>query len=165
MTTRESKMVNREDMEFDKHSLDNEWERQPLLCMKYGELWAEAQFKKDKHKERLDVLRAQLDNNIRTLAAAAQEKITEAAIATKIVLNSEYQKANNEYLEALRDTRLLEVARDAIEHRKKALEKETDLFLSGYWSEPRVDKLKRQQVGDDYSSEARRSLSRRDPRK
>lgn len=52
-------------------------------------------------------------------------------------MDKDYQQANDEYLDAVKEAKIFGVAREAFDHRKKALEKLTDLFLSQYWAEPR----------------------------
>ena len=55
----------KEDVEIDKSSLDYEWLRQASLFMYWGEQEVEAQFLRDKTKEKLDLKRAELDSQIR----------------------------------------------------------------------------------------------------
>jgi hypothetical protein len=127
----------KEDLEIDKFALDKEWEKQASLYCEWGEKEVEAQFNKDKLKEQLDLTRAEVDGEIRKSAARSNIKITEAAISAEILKSRDYQKANNDYLEAIRDAKIFGIAKEAFEHKKKALEKLTDLFLAGYWAEPK----------------------------
>jgi hypothetical protein len=125
------------DLEINKFALDKEWEKQASLFCEWGEKEVEAQFNKDKLKEQLDIIRAELDGQIRSNAILEGLKITEVAISSEILKNKKYQKANNDYLEAIKEAKILGVAKDAFDHKKKALEKLTDLFLAGYWAEPK----------------------------
>jgi len=129
----------KEDLVIDQYSLDKEWMNQALLYADWAEKSVTAAFEYDKAKERLDVTKAELDMNIRKDPSSfGIEKVTEGSIQSTITSNLIYQEANNKLLEAKRDAKLLEVAKDSFEHRKKALEKLTDLFLSKYYSEPYV---------------------------
>ncbi len=129
----------KEDLVIDQFSLDKEWRQQSLLYAHWAEKAVDASFEYDKAKERLDVTRAELDMNIRKDPLSfGIEKVTEGSIQSTIIGNAIFQEASNKLFETKRDAKLLEVARDSFEHRKRALEKLTDLFLSKYYSEPYV---------------------------
>jgi hypothetical protein len=132
----------KEDLQFDKFRLDAEWENHPSLFYKYAEQAVEAAYERDKAKEQLDLVKAELDSDIRSDPEAFNlEKITESAISNTIIKTQKFKDANGKYLEAVKNTRILEAAREAFDHRKKALERETDLYLSGYWSAPNIKEV------------------------
>jgi hypothetical protein len=131
----------KKDLEIDKNNLDGEWEQQSLLFAKWAEKAVEAAFDRDRAKENLDIVRAKLDQKIRLQASTTNEKITETAIANKIILDIEYQEANQQVIESAKNLGILNVARESFDHRKKALERETDLYLAGYYSEPKESKF------------------------
>lgn len=139
----------KEDVEIDKSSLDYEWLRQASLFMYWGEQEVEAQFLRDKTKERMDLKRAELDSQIRKepKSFGLGEKVTESAILNCILLHPDYKKINEEYLENTKTVKTIGVAKEAMEHKKKALEKLTDLWISGYWSDPRIKKEAKEEVG------------------
>jgi hypothetical protein len=129
----------KKDLEIDQFSLDSEWRDQPLRYAEWAEKAVDASFQYDKAKERLDVARADLDQKIRKEPAKyGIEKFTEGAVSAAIANNKDFQKQNEEVLEAKRNKMLLDIAPIAFEHRKRALEKLTDLFLSKYYAEPYV---------------------------
>jgi len=134
-------MSYKKDLVIDKFNLDDAWEDQALKFCEWAEKAVEAAFERDKAKENLDVVRAELDGKIRSNAIEAGEKITETAISNKIILDKKYQEANQQVIDAMRNVGILNVAREAFDHRKKALEKLTDLHLSSYWSEPKEGKI------------------------
>lgn len=143
----------KKDLTIDKNNLDGEWEQQPLLFAKWAELAVEAAFDRDRAKQNLDVVRATLDQKVRMTAAATNEKITEAAITNKIILSSEYQEAEQQVIEAIKNLGILNVARESFDHRKKALEKETDLYLAEYYSKPKESKFTKSIVEENNKSE------------
>lgn len=149
-------MSYKEDLSIDKFSLDTEWQSQPIKFAEWAEKAVEAAFEKDKCKEQLEIVRAQVDNKIRITST---EKITEAAISGKIILSAEYQTANSKYILATRAYNLLSVGREAFDHRKKALEKMTDLFLSGYWSDRPMKKENAEALDKNNSEKARQTLN------
>jgi ssRNA-specific RNase YbeY (16S rRNA maturation enzyme) len=131
----------KEDLEIDKNALDDAWQYQSILFCKWAEREVEAQFNRDKAKEQMDLVRARLDSDIRKNPKLfALEKITESAIENVILQTKEYREANNNYLNTIKEAKILSVAREAFDHRKSALTKLTDLFLSQYWAEPREGK-------------------------
>jgi len=143
----------REDIIIDKFSLDREWMNQPVLFMEWAEKSVEAQFERDKAKEKLDLVRAQIDNEIRVEIAQENKKMTEGAIQAEILQDERYQEANSIYLESVRTAKIMDVAREAFDHRKRALEKITDLWIQGYWADPKI----RKEATDRVSSEAQAS--------
>jgi hypothetical protein len=152
----------KKDLTIDKFSLDQEWINQPLLFCEWAEKAVEASFERDKAKEQLDLIRAELDGKIRTNPSDyGLEKVTESAIANAIIQTSEYKKANNAFLEAVKDTRTYDVARESFDHKKKALEKLTDLFLAGYWSEPKIDKNVKEEFVEKETDNQRTLLNKR----
>lgn len=125
----------KEDLSIDKFNLDYEWETQPAKYIEWAEKCVNAQFEKDKAKDMLDLIEAQLDSEIRLKS----EKQTEAKIKSQILQDKRYIEAKNLYIESIKNARILEIAKDAFEHKKKALEKITDLWISGYWSSPKIN--------------------------
>jgi hypothetical protein len=143
----------KKDLEIDKNNLDGEWEQQSLLFAKWAEKAVEAAFDRDRAKENLDIVRAKLDQKIRLQASTTNEKITETAIANKIILDIEYQEANQQVIESAKNLGILNVARESFDHRKKALERETDLYLAGYYSEPKESKFTKSVRGENEERE------------
>lgn len=135
-----------EDLSIDLHALEEEWVIQPQLYMKYAQLAAQAQMDRDRAKEKLDVVRAEVDDAIRTEPLeygapkdkSGNAKITEAWIAGTIVLQEEYKDAVQAVNDANYHMNIYRAAVNAFEHRKKALENEVQLWAGGYWSAPHL---------------------------
>lgn len=120
---------------IDKNSLDDELVRQPQLYCDWTEQEAEAQYNRDKNKEKLDLVKAELDGEIRKNPVKyGIEKITESAISNAIIQNSKYQEANNIYLQSVQDARILGVAKTSFDMRNNSLKGLVSLFVSGYWA-------------------------------
>lgn len=161
-------MSYKNDLKIDKFNLDDAWENQALLFCEWAEKAVEASFLRDKKKENLEIVRAEVDMEIRREAVRSGEKLTENAIASIIIQNSRYRNANKELLEAVKNQGVLNVAREAFDHRKKALEKLTELFLAGYFAEPRQTKTIREgrekqesATREDQYKEMDKSITRR----
>ena len=151
-------MSYKDDIKINRFALDTEWEQHPSKFLEWAEKSVEAQFEKDKTKDQLDLVRAQIDLEIRN-GLGEGKKATESAISNLVILDPRYQEASKKYREAVNDAKILDVAKDAFEHKKKALEKMTDLWISGYWSDPKVNKEVKDSIGSDRSFEHRQALN------
>lgn len=128
-----------QDLAMDPHELDEEWLRQPVLYMAYSEELAKASKVYAYAKEDLDVFRAELDKRIRLdpKAHTGLDKATETAIAGAILMDKDYRERQAGLIELRYRVDILSSAVKAFEHRKKALEKEVDLCLAGYYAGPK----------------------------
>jgi len=150
---------------IDKYSLDVEWEKLPGLYDKWAREFVEAEYERDKAKEQLDVVRAEIDTEIRKrIGEGKSNKMTEAAISNTIILNKRYQQASNNYIDSVKAAKILDIARRSFENKKKSLERLTDLFLVGYWAEPRMATLNKREIEADTASKTRRQFSDRSPK-
>ena len=133
-----------EDVKINKYDLDNEWVAQPELCLKYSDLHAQAEYDLAKAKEQLDVIRAKLDSRIREAAANRvvngkpdPEKLTEAMVNNRVVLDPEYRTALAIYHEKQKMASMLKsAAMTFATSRKEALENLVRLHLGSYYSKP-----------------------------
>lgn len=129
-------------LEIDRTQLEVEWEQQPLLYWDAARELAEAKRSKDQLEIDLSVAKADADNEVRKDPEAfGLEKVTEPAIKAAILGHKKVQQLQADLIDAAYMVNLLEGKCRALEHRKRALEKEVDLFLAGYFAAPR-DKRK-----------------------
>lgn len=149
-----------EDLSIDKHRLDVEWEDQPSIYMKWAERYSEAVYERDRLKEKLDLIKAQLDTEIRRRYSTGK-KPTEAAITNEIIDTDDFQDATEDYLQAKKDVNILGGVKEAMEHKKKALEAETSLWIGEYYSEPKISEKAREMSSKDVSENVRKTLRRR----
>jgi len=131
-----------EDLVINRNLLEEEWEDQSLRFIKYSEEWAKAILERDRARENLDLVRAQVDFKIRANPAAygfeVDRKPTEGAISAMILQTDEYGNASREYQEASYNVNVLASAKEAFNHRKSALENLTKLWLGSFWSKVEV---------------------------
>jgi len=127
------------DLYINKDLLDEELVQQPNRMMAYAKQLAQAQLNRDKAKQSLDVTRANLDSSIRAELTAAQAKFTEAVVDGRIRTSPTYIEAQDRYHKAEHDVSLLMGAVSALASRRSMLENLVKLYLSGYWSSPRVE--------------------------
>ena len=154
----------KDDLEIDKNNLDEAWQYQALKFAEWAEKEVEAMFQRDKLKDQLELQRAGLDSLIRKNPSNYfLDKVTESAIQNIILQNENYQKSNTAYLDAVKQAKIFGVAREAFDHRKKALEKLTDLFLSQYWAEPREGRITKKVMEEKDKDVHLKSLEGRIP--
>jgi hypothetical protein len=131
------------DLGIDPHSLDEDWLRQPGLFMKYSVFAADAEKRRNQAKEKIDVVKAELDRSIRSasdvdrLAKYKMEKLTENSISATILLQPEYKEARDALTEAEYELSILQGAVKAFDHKRAALENEVKLWLGSYFAGPK----------------------------
>ena len=137
------------DVEIDQDALDVEWLEQPRRMHKYATLAANARFKLDLAKERLDIGRAEIDKDVRANPEKyGLKKDTETAVQNAILLTHVYQDLNAAYLDAKNELEIARIAVQAIEQRKDSLENLVRLHGMNYFAGPSVPR--------DLSKEAAR---------
>lgn len=125
-----------QDLKINAHSLHTEWVKQAEIFGKWAVLHVEAIGEKERAKLDIDVFRANKDADIRKSweALGFDKPPTEAAITSHINKLPEYSKKMNNLFEITRRVNLFSAARDALEHKKRALEGLEKLHLQGYYS-------------------------------
>jgi len=125
----------KENITIDKYSLDLEFEKHPMLYHEYAMDMITAEDEKDRAKDQLELLRAELDVAIRNNPKAFQmEKVTEAAINSTIVQTNKFKTAQEYYNSCVSSVRILKVAVESINQKKVALENLVKLYLGEYFS-------------------------------
>jgi len=122
-------------LDIDLNRLEEEWIGQPILYLKWAEDLADALRDADQTKINLDVTRAEVDLRIRqdpTKYRIPEGKATEAAIKSRILKHAKVIEGQKKVLDAAHRVRILQAAVTALEHRKRALTKEADLFAAKY---------------------------------
>lgn len=135
-----------EDLEIDKHSLDICCMNQPMLYQKYSDELAELSFQRDQLKEKLEVLKAEVDGEIRAEPEAygLPSKPTETAIKSTLTCDKRVIEKTEEYLEKVKEVNILMGVKIALEHKKTSLELLVKLYTSGYWADPNIKEADKQ---------------------
>ena len=127
------------DIKIDETSLDIELLEQPSLMFKYAKYRADLQLEVERAKETMDIVRAEMDNKIRSKPSAFNlEKVTDAAVASCILLQEEYQDAKDQYLALKHELDYAWAATNAIDARKGILENLVKLHGMQYFAGPRI---------------------------
>ena len=128
-----------EDLQIDENALDLEWLTQPRLMLQYIDEQASARRQVDREKEKLAVVRAELDKKIRSNPESFElEKITESLISSTIIVQKKYKKAMKVVIDAQYEYQMAQGAVQSVEQRKSALENLVKLFGMGYFSGPKT---------------------------
>ena len=137
------------DIQIDKHQLDTEWLRQPMLYQHYSELLADADAEKNEAQAYLDYLKAKLDADIRgNPPEFGLLKATEGAIEAAIQMQDSYREAVKNLISCKKNLKILEGVVRAMDHRKNALEDLVQMWLRGYWSEPKIKTEAKEKVAE-----------------
>lgn len=124
------------DLAIEPDALDLEWLRHPQKYMHYAELCAISDKKVKKLKKELDVLSAQIDNDVRL----HEGKTTEAMIKSKITLDPRYQAKTDELIDAQYESDIYTAAVRSFEHRRSSLENLVKLYAGQYFAGPKEPK-------------------------
>lgn len=127
------------DIMIDESALDVEWLDQPRLFLKYAKHLAECRRKLDIAKEELELVKAELDKDIRSNPDKYElSKITESVVQNTIVLQKRYIKAVQNLNDVKYEVDIALAAVRAFEQRKDALENLVKLHGQQYFAGPRV---------------------------
>jgi len=124
---------------IDPQQLDLECVRQTDLFFKYAHQSVDAQVEVDRAKMRLEVVEAGLELAIRKDPEQfGLIKPTESAIKAAVRLDNKYSNALERYINAKREAKLLEIAVDTMDQKKRMLENLITLHGQQYFAGPSV---------------------------
>jgi hypothetical protein len=159
-----------DDMLIDKFNLPGEWERQPQLFTYWAEEAVYAQTVRDQITQQLELLKAQLDSDIRINFAAYgfSAKPTEAAIKAGILQQETYAAKVAELSDATKHMNIMNAAKAGMEHKRRALTSLTELQIAGFYGantappQAKVSSAKKSQaaLGDELEAKQKRTLTK-----
>lgn len=127
-----------EDMRIDENILEVEWLEQPTLMFKYSKFASDAKKKLDRCKDSLDLIKANLDTQIRSDPEEfGVTKLTEAVVTNTVLKQAEYQEGQEDLIDAKYNYDLAMGAVYAINARKDALENLVKLYGMQYFAGPK----------------------------
>jgi hypothetical protein len=131
-------------LKVNKHDLDNENIRQPVLMEIATDLNSRIIAKRDRTKEKLKWVIANIDSQIRKNPKQFNlEKATDRSIENTIYLQDEYKDIRNEFINNNRLANKMEGVVEAFRQRKHVVIILKDLYLANYFSEPKTKQPKR----------------------
>ncbi len=129
----------KQDIEINKDDLEGEWLEHPSLYLHYSEIYADAIYRRDKAKLKLDLVMAKLDLAIRKDPHKYDfnSKPTEGGIKNTIMIQEEYIKAQEELNKKTKVLNSFSGVKTAFEHKKHSLSNLVALKIGGFYSEPK----------------------------
>jgi len=126
-----------EDIITDKYRLDWELVNGPQIHNDWGKVESQAKKEQQKAKAKIDLVNAELDEDIRTNWEDYNfdKRPTEAAIKQAIIKSDRYQKAMEDFIEANSNVNYLGHCMDEFDQKHDNLGRLIKLFLTGYYSE------------------------------
>lgn len=121
------------DLDIDKNSLDVELSKQPSLYFKYSELWVRASDQRDILKAKMEEIKSNCYNDIKSKKAVSGGKITEAALSEAVNVHPDYVAARLSFIDANKNFLTLSNVLEALKQKQKSISKLCDLFLANYY--------------------------------
>jgi hypothetical protein len=122
------------DLSIDKYSLDRECVSHSSLYFKYAEKFQEAKNEVSKMDDKLKLLYAEKNIEVREKFNLKGVKTTEAMITAELEKDSEIIEMKNQLREMQKTANILGVGVQAMEARKSQLDNLVKLFCAGYYS-------------------------------
>jgi hypothetical protein len=145
----------KKDLEVDKNELDVEWEKQTRLYLYWAEREADAQEERDMAIRALNVIKAQLDAQIRSDPEKyGIVKFSESAVNHAIMLSPKFEQAEKNVISSTKNARILAGVMKDFEHKKRALTELDSLWVNGYYSATKPKGVReRQEVNRQTAAE------------
>jgi hypothetical protein len=133
-------MIDRSVLEIDEFALEKEWLRQSKLYFEWAERVAKAKKDLDIHKNRLEVVKAEVSLAVRQFPKnhGIEVKPTEKLIEAVVVTDEQVTSALQTVAKIRHRCEVASAMVGALDHKKTALSKLVDLFLASYYAEPRT---------------------------
>lgn len=136
---KEKELDYEKDVSIDDSALDVEWLAQSSLTFKYCKIEADARRNLDDAKAKLDIIKAELDQDIRANPDAfGLPKITEGAIGNAISASKKCKDAEEAVRDASYELNMAQAAVRSIYAKKDALENLVRLHGQQYFAGPSV---------------------------
>jgi 3-deoxy-D-arabino-heptulosonate 7-phosphate (DAHP) synthase len=148
-------------IDIDLDNLEKEWldqaPRMQSACRKVSRM----KKKMANAKAHLELVQARLDLKVRgNPKKYGLKKVTEPGIKNTVITLDEFQRATKALIQAKFMVDMAEATVSGLEHRKKALEEEVQLWSQSYFSTPRLKKGTEGHVRDRIQTEIARKRFR-----
>lgn len=122
------------DVKINRYKLEEVAEESSTIYLYWSEQAAEKRAELSKVKERIALMEAETDSQIR---ATADKKPTEAEIKNRVLSNPEIQKQKEKQIALQKEYDILTGVLRALEFKKSSIEDLVRLYLAGYYSDPK----------------------------
>ena len=149
-------------LKIDRYQLDRELEQQPQLYMDWALKSAEAADDKDWEKQRLDIVRAKAEQEVRKNPKKyGIENTTEGAVKAAITCHPKVRRQTKKYLIAVKNDRILTKAESAYKARQKMLEKLAERDIRLQFAEVKVPTAYKEKRVDDSKKLLRKEMKKK----
>lgn len=145
----------KDDVRIDHSDLPSEWLKHPVIYMEYASQLVDVQFERDKLRDELERVAADVDAEVR--AAFAGEKVTETLIKKQVAQHDEYTEAKERLRDAEHRVDILQSGLRALDQKRISMEYLSKYELSGWHSEPKIP--------EEYREKKEREARRANPPK
>jgi len=157
-TAREAIVLDVEnDLRINKFKLDLECVSHSSHYFRYAEAAQQAKVRVSELEDKLKLVTAEQNINIRNEFINNGVKFTESVIDAELTKDEKVKAMRERVREAQREAGTLAVAVSAFEHRKSELDNLVRLYIAGYWSQPAGN---RETGNDRAQTEIRRGLGK-----
>lgn len=147
------------DVKINRFKLPQECAEHSSLYQYYADLLAEAKADADGEKDRLNIVEAERELDIRKNPPESP-KITEAVIKALVQSDKKVIKQKEGLRQVREGLYHLEVAATSLEHRKRMLDNLVQLLIAGYYSAPKTERKPNTEETDKASAGVRSRLNK-----
>lgn len=153
-------MSYKEDIAIDPYALDKEWIQQSSFYEKYSTKHANAIADRDSLKEELEIVKSEVLVDIQKhwSSYGFTAKPTDSVAKAFVEQAEEVKKLKFDIIKASKTVNVFQAAKTALDHKKKALENLTTLWVQNWYSEPREGVLNKGYQEEVYKRKQQRSL-------
>lgn len=153
-----------EDIKIDKYKLDFELINGPEIRHDWSKAHVEAIKQKQKAKARIELVSAEVDEDIRTNWETFNfdKKPTEAAIKQAIIKSEQYQEVMDKFIETVGDAKMLEHSIEEFDQKHDNLGRMIKIYLTGYYSESTKihDDIDEKKLSDQQTKNIQKKLDK-----
>ena len=151
-----------QDLEIDANNLDIECMDQARRFMKWSVTYAEALRARDEAKRQASIIKSNINLDVRSRPEeyGLSNKPTVDSIAAVVDSSEEVSKADVLVSDAQYAVNIFSAAKEALDQRRAMLERLVSLYISGYYSQPRLNTEEVGKMADAATEEHKAHLSK-----
>lgn len=150
-----------DDLKIDHNSLGFECLDQPSKFFKWAEELSRFNWERNDVKKKIATTRATKDMEIRRNPKEyGLEKVTEAAVQSLLDQDEEVKALEEDYIYTQYLVDILTAAKEAFLQRKSMLESLVSLYISGYFSEPRINTKAMEKFAEEGTNAVKETLQK-----
>lgn len=146
-------------LQIDSDDLDSAIINQSVLFYNVSQELVAAKENRDKLKDALDRIEAELSSDFRIELLENKEKVTEARLKELVINDTEFQHARSNYLKARNLVDSWESMKEAYSQRSFMIRELAHLWAANYYGDPSIS-VKSGNIGEAVDRENRRKLTK-----